>query len=101
MQEEWGWKYSLYGTIATTTNTITDLVWDHYEFYKEASKSYGREVIMVIIDRLSKHAHFLAVAHPYTTKDVSQLFMDNIYKLHGLQRTIVSDRDRIFTSQFW
>ena len=43
----------------------------------------------------------MTMSHPYTAKDVAQLFMDNIYKLHGLPATIVSDRDAIFTSMFW
>ena len=56
---------------------------------------------MVEIDRLSKYSHFLALAYPYTANNVAQVFLDNIYKLHGLPKTIISDRDRIFTSQLW
>lgn len=43
----------------------------------------------------------MPLAHPYTAKDIAQLFLDNIFKLHGLPSTIVSDRDAIFTSLFW
>jgi hypothetical protein len=45
--------------------------------------------------------HFLALSHPFTTLKVAQLFFSQIYKLHGLPRMIISDRNMIFTSAFW
>ncbi|GJT56777.1 reverse transcriptase [Tanacetum coccineum] len=53
------------------------------------------------LDILSKQAHFLPLAHPYNASQVAQLFLDHIYKLHGLPKSIVSDRDKIFMSLFW
>jgi transposase InsO family protein len=58
-------------------------------------------VILVVVDRFSKYAHFLALSHPYTAQDVVKLYMDNIFKLHGLPKVIVTDRDPIFTSSIW
>ncbi|KAH9735939.1 hypothetical protein KPL71_017914 [Citrus sinensis] len=82
---------------------IPELIWSDIsmDFIEGLPKSHGKKVIMVVVDRLSKYAHFLALAQPYTAKDVAQVFLDNIYKLHGLPKTIISDRDRIFTSHFW
>lgn len=64
-------------------------------------KSKGFEVIFVVVDRLTKYAHFIPLSHPYSASSVAQAFMDNIYKIHGLPADIVSDRDPIFTSTFW
>jgi hypothetical protein len=56
---------------------------------------------MVIVDKFSKYAHFVPVCHPYTASKVAEVFVDNIYRLHGLPQSLVSDRDPIFTSTFW
>lgn len=81
---------------------IPDMAWSHIstDFIKALPKSKGKEVILVVVDRLTKYAHFLPLSHPYTIQDVVQIFMDHIYKSHGMPMTIVSDRDRIFTSRF-
>ena len=58
-------------------------------------------MMMVVIDRLSKYDHFMSLSHPYITTTVARVFLDNIFKLHVFPLTIVSDRDPVFTSQFW
>lgn len=59
------------------------------------------DTILVVVDRLTKMGHFMAVAHPFSAKDIAQVFLDSILKLHGMPATIVSDRDKVFTSLFW
>lgn len=70
------------------------------DFITRLPKSKGQEVILVVVDRLTKYSHFIGLAHPFTTVTVAQAFMDHIYKLHGLPLTIISDRDPVFTSRF-
>ncbi|WVZ58022.1 LOW QUALITY PROTEIN: hypothetical protein U9M48_008336 [Paspalum notatum var. saurae] len=48
-----------------------------------------------------KYAHFIKLAHPFTTRKVAKLFLDNVYRLHGMPMAIVSNRDRVFTSHLW
>lgn len=53
------------------------------------------------MDRFTKYGHFLALSHPFTAEMVAKLFLDIIYKLHGAPISIVSNRDKVFTSNFW
>jgi hypothetical protein len=60
-------------------------------------KSEGKSVIMVIVDRLTKYAHFCALSHPFKASTVATTFMEIVQKLHGSPKIIASDRDPIFT----
>ena len=71
------------------------------DFIGGLPNSQGKNTILVVVDRLSKYAHFIALAHPYSALTIAQLFLDHIYKLHGLPKSIVSDRDPVFVSNFW
>lgn len=56
---------------------------------------------MVVVDRFSKAAHFGALPSHYTAFKVASLFIDMVCKHHGFPRSIISDRDPIFISNFW
>lgn len=57
--------------------------------------------ILVVVDSFTKNAHFLPLKHPFTAIGVAKLFLDNIYKLHGMPHSIIFVRDKIFLSLFW
>jgi transposase InsO family protein len=71
------------------------------DFIEALPKSEGKDTILVEVDKLMKYAHFIAMSHPFRTRVVVQLFIDNVFKLHGLLLIIIIDQDRIFTSQPW
>ena len=59
------------------------------------------DAIWVIVDRLTKSAHFLPINVEDSLEKLAQLYMDEIVRLHGVPVSIVSDRDPRFTSRFW
>lgn len=71
------------------------------DFIEGLPQSGSFNAIWVIVDKFSKFSHFVPLKHLFTAASVARLFMEHIYRLHGLPKSIVSDRDRIFTSKFW
>ena len=61
----------------------------------------GKSVIFVVVDRLRKYAHFMALSHHFSAATIAQIFMDHVFKLHGMPSSIVCDNDPIFVSDFW
>ena len=57
--------------------------------------------IMVVVDRLTKVAHFIPVKSTFSASDVAQVFIRDVVTLHGVPKNIVLDKDVKFTSKFW
>jgi hypothetical protein len=49
------------------------------DFIEGLATSLGKNVIMVVVDRLSKYAHFISIVHPYIAGTVAKIFLDNIF----------------------
>lgn len=77
------------------SSTWSDIAMDFVEGFPKVG---GKSVVLTVVDRFSKMAHFIALSHPYTTMTVAQAFFNNIVKLHSLPCSIGSDRDPVFTS---
>lgn len=71
------------------------------DFIDGLPPSNRKSSILVVVNRFSKYAHFSPIAHPYAASSVAETFVRDVVKLHGMPRSIVSDRDPIFISQFW
>ena len=61
----------------------------------------GYDSILVCVDKLSKMAHFIATHTTATAMDIAKLYIEHVFKYHGLPRVIISDRDSRFTAHFW
>jgi hypothetical protein len=61
----------------------------------------GYNSVWVVVDRFSKKCHFIPCHHTITSKQTADLFIKEIFRLHGVPKTIVSDRDKNFTANFW
>lgn len=83
--------------------SIPDGAWQtvSLDFVEGLPSSQRMNAVLVVVDLFSKYSHFVPIAHPFTAASIAQVYMANIYKLHGVPKALVSDRDRIFTSKLW
>ncbi|GJY84780.1 ty3-gypsy retrotransposon protein, partial [Tanacetum coccineum] len=89
---------SLLQPLSIPTKIWTDISMD---FIESLPSSHGKIVILVVVDRLSKYSHFIPLSHLFKAAQIAQVFLDSIYKLHGLPQTITSDRDKVILGHFW
>ena len=81
---EWKWEH-------VTMDFVTHLPWTLRRY----------DAVWVILDRLTKSAHFLALQTTFTLDELCQLYIQEIVRPHGVSISIVSDRDPRFTAHFW
>uniref|UniRef100_A0A8K9XCL0 Gypsy retrotransposon integrase-like protein 1 n=1 Tax=Oncorhynchus mykiss TaxID=8022 RepID=A0A8K9XCL0_ONCMY len=77
--------------------------WSHIalDFITGLPSSAGKTVILTVVDRFSKAAHFIPLAKLPSAKETAQIIIENVFRIHGLPSDVVSDRGPQFTSQFW
>ena len=68
-----------------------------FGFPADSHKNTGIE----LVDRLSKTVHVIVVSQSINASACARVFIDTIFRLHGIPREIVSDRDTRFTAAFW
>ena len=61
----------------------------------------NHDSIWVVVDRLTKSAHFLPVRTDYSLDKLAKLYIEEIVQVHEILMSIISDRDPRFTSRFW
>lgn len=71
------------------------------DFVTGLPTSANNKVILTIVDRFSKAAHFVPLGKLPSAKETAQIVIENVFRLHGLPTDIVSDRGPQFASQFW
>lgn len=82
---------------------IPGKIWDAIamDFITHLPPSNGKRTIIVVIDRLSKYAHFLPLVSQFTSPQVAAVFIRDVARLHEIPSSIVFDHDPIFMSHFW
>jgi len=81
---------------------VPQKTWTHLtvDFITKLPVVVGKDAILVVCDRLSKITHFVAITEGTTAEGLARLFRDNVWKLHGLLESVVSDRGPQFAAEF-
>ncbi|GJY71443.1 putative reverse transcriptase domain-containing protein [Tanacetum coccineum] len=101
MDEAHKMRYSVHPGADKMYYDLRDMYWwpeNSYGLYNKVAKSSsGHDAIWVIVDRLTKSAHFLAIREDYSMEKLARLYIDEIVARHGVRTSIISDRDGRFT----
>jgi hypothetical protein len=92
------WPYELLQPLLIPETPWTSISMD---FIVDLPKSKSFDSVFVVVDRLTKMAHFVPCNKIITGKEMARLFLENVYKYHGLLDDIISNRGTQFTSKFW
>jgi len=81
-------------------NSIPEKSWAHISanFITKLPLAQGYDSILVVVDRLTKMVHFIPTIEKTSVEGLARLFRDNVWKLHGLPESIISDRELQFAA---
>jgi len=81
-------------------NQVPERPWQHIsvDFITKLPVSKGHDSILVVCNRFSKMSHFVAMTEKTTAEGLARLFRDNVWKLHGLPESVISDRGPQFAA---
>ena len=71
------------------------------DFVEGLPKFHSKDVVLVVVNRLTKFVHFIPLSHPYMAAKVANLYLQHVFKLQAMPASIVSDRDPVLTFHFW
>jgi hypothetical protein len=94
------WSFSPSWFISSITHNCWHFQNLSMDFIEGFPMSHGANVIMVVVDRLSKYPHFIPLKHPFNDAIVAQVFLDFVVKLHSVPFFIVSDRHKILPASY-
>ena len=94
-------KHKPYGLLSPLSTPSRPWIEISMDFIVELPKSKEMTTIMVVVDRLTKMAHFIPFRCLPTSSIAADSFIANIFRLHGFPKSIISDRGSQFTSEFW
>ncbi|GKC40508.1 putative reverse transcriptase domain-containing protein, partial [Tanacetum coccineum] len=103
MDEAYKMRYSMHPGADKMYYDLRDMYWwSAMDFITKLPRSSsGHDAIWVIVDRLTKSAYFLEIREDYSMEKLARLYIDEIVARHGVQTSIISDRDGRFTLWFW
>jgi hypothetical protein len=98
-------KPSKQGSLSLSPLGVPNYPWEivGMDFVTDLPKSSKNNFtdVLILVCYLTKMAHFVPCHKEITAKDTADLFIDNCYKLHGVPKVIVSDKDPRFIGEFW
>jgi hypothetical protein len=97
-------KYGQMQTIQAPKAPWTDITMDFVTqllVLEDPATGYAYDLIFVVVDRHTKYAEMIPFRHNYSAEKLAHVFKDRIICYHGILETIISDRDKLFTSNFW
>ncbi|KAL5544968.1 hypothetical protein UlMin_008752 [Ulmus minor] len=94
-------KEQLLSEAHTTPYSVHPGATKMYQDLKERFWWSGHDAIWVVVDRLTKSAHFISIKKIFSLEKLADLYVQEIVHLHGVPKSIVSNRDARYTSKFW